>query len=158
MIKIFKKNDSKLDSTTDDHGFTEAGKVKSKTTSISLEAIKCKKILELDQSIRFAGMCTPDGKLLAAEYREQVDPLLTYRELEFSAISSTIRALERNMMTEVKLGRVVYSVSAYENVKRATFSLDVDKFLLVSFERNASDDYIVGKIMAKINTFDHLIP
>jgi len=158
VIKIFKKNASKLDSTTDDNSFTEAGKVKSEITSISLEAIKCKEILELDESIRFAGMCTPDGKLLAAEYKDQVDPLLTYRELEFSAVSSTIRALERNMMTEVKLGRVIYSVSAYENVKRATFSLDVDKFLLVSFERNASDDFIVGKIMAKINTFDHLIP
>ena len=55
------------------------------------------------------------------------------------------------MMLGSKLGKVNYSVSAYDNVKRATFALDDDMYLLVSFELDAIDNMIVNKVMKEMN-------
>ena len=112
----------------------------------SPEAQKCKKILTLDKSIRFAGICSNEGKILAAEYKKGISPLFNSLELEFSATKSAIRAIERNMLG-AKLGQMFYSVTAYENVKRATFTLDDCGFLLVSFERIGNERDIVNKVL-----------
>lgn len=45
----------------------------------------------------------------------------------------------------------MYSIASYENVKRATISLDKGMFLLVSFERNADDALIINKVMNELN-------
>ncbi|MGQ0375930.1 MAG: ATP-binding protein [Nitrososphaerota archaeon] len=114
------------------------------------EAIKCKKILELDKSIRYAGICTSDGTLVASEYKKEIMPLIDGTELEFAAKLSAIRAMERDILS-TKLGRPMYSIASYENVKRATISLDKGMFLLVSFERNADDALIINKIMNEMD-------
>ena len=124
--------------------FAQLGKEKLQQTTA--EALKCKKILELDPSIRFAGICSSKGELLSAEYKSGISPLFNNIDLEFSATQSAIRALERNMMG-AKLGKMFYSVTAYENVKRATFSLDNGGFLLVSFERRGNEHDIIKKII-----------
>ena len=124
--------------------FAQIGK--EKLEEETSESIKCKKIIELDPSIRFAGICSAKGNLLAAEYKSGVTPLFNNVDLEFSATQSAIRALERNMMG-VKLGKMFYSVTAYENVKRATFSLDNGGFLLVSFETRGNEHDIIKKVI-----------
>ena len=132
---------------TDDDSTKELAEVnKGKLPPETPESIKCKKILELDPSIRFAGICSPKGNLLASEYKDGLNPLFTNVDLEFSAAQSVIRAMERNMMG-AKLGKMYYSVTAYENMKRATFTLDNDAFLLVSFERGGNEHDIINKII-----------
>ncbi len=121
-----------------------------KYEKLTHEAIKCRKILELDKSIRYAGICTADGTLVASEYKKEITPLLDNTELEFAAKFSAIRAMERNVLSD-KLGRPMYSIASYENVKRATISLDKGMFLLVSFERNADDALIINKVMNEMN-------
>ena len=122
----------------------------SKRTNLTHEAIKCKKILDLDRSIRYAGMCTADGKLIASEYKKEITPLINESELDFAAKVSAIRSIEREILSS-KLGRPMYSIASYENVKRATISLANGKFLLVSFERNADDALIINKVMNEFN-------
>jgi hypothetical protein len=46
---------------------------------ISTAASVCGQILKLDASIRFVGISTWDGEVIAAEYREGIIPLLTSR-------------------------------------------------------------------------------
>jgi len=117
---------------------------------LTQEAIKCKRILELDKSIRYAGMCASDGTLVASEYKKEITPLINGTELEFAVKLSAIRAMERDILS-TKLGRPMYSIASYENVKRATISLDKGMFLLVSFERNADDALIINKVMNEMN-------
>ena len=132
--------------TEDDSSKELAEMNKEKLPPDTPESVKCKKILELDPSIRFAGICSPKGNLLAAEYQDGLNPLFNKIDLEFSATQSAIRAMERNMMG-AKLGKMYYSVTAYENMKRATFTLDNDAFLLVSFERKGNEHEIINKII-----------
>ena len=67
----------------------------------------------------------------------------------FAASDSTIKARDRKTKAN-KLGKVVYSVTAYEDVKRATFSMADNLYLLVSYERNAEDTMIENKILPEI--------
>jgi hypothetical protein len=120
------------------------------STELTPEVIKCKKILEADKSIRYAGICTSDGTLVASEYKKEITPLINGAELDFAVKLSAIRAMERNILSD-KLGSPMYSIASYENVKRATISLDKGMFLLVSFERNADDALIINKVMNEMN-------
>jgi len=116
-----------------------------------LKIANCETILGLHKSIRFAGICTGNGKLLVSMYKKGINPLLTEKELDVSAMDSITRTHDTNTKGS-KLGKVVYSITAYEDVKRATFSMADDLFLLVSYERNVDDTMIENKILPEIST------
>jgi len=51
-----------------------------------------------------------------------------------------------NTQGREKLGQLMYSIMAYENLKRATFALD-DGVLLVSFDKSGDENKIINKII-----------
>jgi len=114
----------------------------------------CNEILEIDNCIRFAGFANNMGKIVAAQYRGELElverdsgcSLLTKEELELSAIESVLRMVtRRDMMT--KLGKPIYSFTLYEKVRRATILLETDnnsdrpRILMVSFDNNWVGSY-----------------
>lgn len=105
-------------------------------------------IFDLDESIRFVGMCSNQGRLLDVKYRNEIMPLLSDRELLYSIVKSVERINTRKE-SEGKLGPALYSVTAYANVKRATIPADGD-LLFVSFERNGNEFKILNKILKQI--------
>ena len=149
MNKQQKEPSHKTGHKTNDNASSQDTHVNSEL-KLTQEAIKCKRILEVDKSIRYAGICTSDGTLVASEYKKEITPLINGTELEFAVKLSAIRAMERNVLSD-KLGRPMYSIASYENVKRATISLDKGMFLLVSFERNTDDALIINKVMNEMN-------
>ena len=99
----------------------------------------CSQILELDHSIRFEGFANNMGKIIAAQYRNRLDPLLTVDESVLSFIESVFRMSTRKDMRS-KLGKPIYSCTLYEKVKRATILLDNKDhpILMVSFDSDIS--------------------
>ncbi|MGB7954365.1 MAG: hypothetical protein WCF23_10310 [Candidatus Nitrosopolaris sp.] len=97
----------------------------------------CNQILELDNSIRFAGFANNMGRIIAARYRNKLDPLLTVDESELSFIESVLRMSTRIDM-RTKLGKPIYSSTLYQKVKRATILLDNKDYPMpmVSFEND----------------------
>ena len=97
----------------------------------------CNQILELDNSIRFAGFANNMGKIIAARYRNKLDPLLTVDESELSFIESVLRMSTRIDMIS-KLGKPIYSSTLYKKVKRTTILLDNKDYpiLMVSFDND----------------------
>jgi hypothetical protein len=93
--------------------------------------------LDLDNSIRFVGFINNKGTVIAYEYREGLDPLLRTNESELSFIDTVLRMRTRKDM-EPKLGKVIYSLTLYEKVKRATIMPDneEDPILMVSLDVN----------------------
>jgi hypothetical protein len=107
------------------------------------------RILDLDEGIRFAGIVDRKaGKLVAAQSRKGVNSLLSDHEVTVSVIQSLIRMDTRRTL-ENKLGRVIYSFTSYENVKRASIPIgDGRNMLVLSFETRADHDRIIcEKIM-----------
>jgi hypothetical protein len=134
----------------------------------------CLNIIGLDDAIRFAGIASMNNsKILAAEYRKDLFPLLTATESELSIMQSLIRMSIRKTL-EQRLGRIIYATAVYEKVKRSTISMrnrknnnnsnntnrealvrkgqpenkdkgNEDTFLMVSFEKEADHDAIITK-------------
>ena len=104
----------------------------------------CKKIIELDSSIRFAGIPNKFGKQIVVEYRQGLVPLLTESESELYAIESVMRMNTRKDY-ESKLGRPIYSFTLYEKIKRTTISLDNKDYpiLMVSFDIEVDHESII---------------
>jgi hypothetical protein len=97
----------------------------------------CRRVLELDNSIRFAGFVNTMGTVIVYQYRDELDPLLETNESELSFIETVLRMRTRQDM-EPKLGKVTYSLTSYEKVKRATILPDneEDPILMVSLDNN----------------------
>ena len=116
----------------------------------------CDKVIELDNSIRFAGFANNAGKIIAYKYRKGLDPLLKSNESELSFIDSALRMRTRKDM-EPKLGRAIYSITLYEKVKRATISFDNEDYpiLMISLDnsnqRSDHESLILDRILPLVS-------
>ena len=106
----------------------------------------CRKIIDMDNKIRFAGIPNKFGKQIVVEYRKGLDSLLTDSESELYAIETVIRMNTRKDF-ESKLGKPIYSFTLYEKLKRVTIPLDNKDYpiLMVSFDIEADDESIILK-------------
>lgn len=113
----------------------------------------CQNIIELDKTIRFAGIANMRRTIISAKYRAGLIPLLTQEETIGSVEQSVLRMTTRRLM-EAKLGKTIYSITFYEKVKRAVIPIgkDGDFILMVSFDNEADYDSIIrNKIMPYIS-------
>jgi hypothetical protein len=119
----------------------------------------CRQILMTDNSIRFAGVASKLGKIVASEFRKGVKPLLTGEEVEGSAIKSVLRMKTREDY-ESKLGRAIYTFTLYEQVKRASIPLVHDSYALVllSFDNYARHEEIILKKILPLLRNNKLVP
>ncbi len=104
----------------------------------------CDNILAVDGSIRVAGIADKMGRVISYRVRKDVTQLLTLEEVKGSVIKSVLRMKTREDY-ESKLGRVIYTFTLYEKVKRASIPIQNDEYvlLIVSFERNADHERII---------------
>ena len=104
----------------------------------------CSQILELDISIRFAGIANNMGTLIAYRLRKGLVPLLDEGELQNSIMKTVLRMKTREDY-ESKLGDVIYTFALYKRVKRASIPLDHPDLavLTMSFDMAADQDSII---------------
>ena len=117
----------------------------------------CKQILDLDTSIRFAGVSYTLGKSIMKEYRRGVVPLLSKQEEESSLVQAAIRMAARKVF-EPKMGKTIYAFALYEKVKRATIPLSNDLILMVSFDIEADHEPIILLKVIPLDKKHGLIP
>jgi hypothetical protein len=104
----------------------------------------CKQIIQSDNSIRFVGIADKYGKQVAVNYREGLVPYLDQTESEIYSIDTVMRMNSRLEM-ESKLGKVIYSFTLYEKLKRATIYVgNIDyPVLMTSFDTYSDHDSII---------------
>jgi hypothetical protein len=104
----------------------------------------CNQVLELDKSIRFAGVANNMGTLIAYKLRKGLVPLLNEEDLRNNIMKTVLRMKTREDY-ESKLGDVIYTFALYKRVKRATIPLDYPDLavLTVSFDMAADQDIII---------------
>lgn len=109
----------------------------------------CKQIIRSDDSIRFVGIADKYGKQVAFNYREGLVPYLNQTESEIYSMDTVMRMNSRLEM-ESRLGKVIYSFTLYEKLKRATIYVgNVDyPVLMASFDTHSDhDNIILNKIL-----------
>src|ERR687892_818391 len=104
----------------------------------------CNQVLQLDKSIRFAGIANNMGTLIAYKLRKGIVPMLNEEELQNNIMKTVLRMKTREDY-ESKLGDVIYTFALYKRVKRATIPLDHPDLavLTVSFDMAANQDSII---------------
>ncbi|HKG70761.1 MAG TPA: hypothetical protein VKA87_02625 [Nitrososphaeraceae archaeon] len=115
----------------------------------------CQLILEADESIRFVGIATLTGAILAMKYRANLIPLLTQEETA-SAVKYSVWRVESRRVLEEKIGRTLYVIATYEKVKRATIPMGQEgqSILIISFDKESDADSIIrNKILTIIKPY-----
>jgi hypothetical protein len=104
----------------------------------------CNQVLQLDKSIRFAGIANNMGILVAYKLREGLIPLLNEQEIQNSIMKTVLRMKTREDY-ESKLGDAIYAFTLYKRIKRASIPLDHSDLavLMVSFDMAANQDSII---------------
>ena len=125
--------------------------------SSSLFEDVCQNIIDLDKAIRFAGITHIMGTIIYAKYRTGLVPLLTQQETIESVEHSVLRMSTRKLM-EAKLGKILYSITFYEKVKRAVLPIgkNGDFILIVSFDNEADHDSIIHNKIIPLISYDQL--
>ena len=115
----------------------------------------CQLILEADESIRFVGIATFTGAILARKYRANLIPLLTQEETASSIKYSAWRVESRRVLEE-KLGKTLYVIATYEKIKRATIPVGQEgqSILVISFDIESDAESIIrNKILTIIKPY-----
>ncbi len=115
----------------------------------------CQLILGADESIRFVGIASLTGAILAMKYRANLTPLLTQEETA-SSIKYSVWRMESRRELEEKLGRTLYVVATYEKLKRATIPVGHDgkSILIISFDNACDAESIIrNKILTIIKPY-----
>src|ERR687896_1058521 len=113
----------------------------------------CNQVLQLDKSIRFAGVANNMGTLIAYKLRKGLVSLLNEEELRNNIMKTVLRMKTREDY-ESKLGDVIYTFALYKRVKRASIPLDHPDLavLTMSFDMAANQDSIImDKILPVLN-------
>jgi hypothetical protein len=111
----------------------------------------CQLILGVDESIRFVGIASLNGAILAMKYRANLIPLLTQEETT-SSIKYSVWRMESRRILEEKLGKTLYVVATYEKLKRATIPVGQDgqSILIISFDIESDAESIIRNKVLKI--------
>jgi hypothetical protein len=115
----------------------------------------CQLILSADESIRFVGIATITGAILAMKYRANLVPLLTQEETA-SSIKHSVWRVESRRVLEEKLGKTLYVIATYEKIKRATIPVGQEgqSILVISFDNDSDADSIIrNKILTIIKPY-----
>lgn len=102
-----------------------------------------KKILNLDESIRFVGRIK-DSKITAFVRRENADPLLDEEMSNLAHYQVSVKASMEEMFNE-SLGKTNWIITSKERVKLVTLFLD-DGLIILSMENDGEHDKIIKKI------------
>jgi hypothetical protein len=121
--------------------------------SINIPDNAPRRILDLDESIRFVAFTDRFGTKMISEQRKGLEPLLTEDELKQQA---TVSAQMMNTIKGLrpKLGSPICSSTLYEKVKWATILLDNTKeydLLMLSFDIGLDhESVILNKILPMV--------
>jgi hypothetical protein len=106
----------------------------------------CKNIFELDQRVRFAGVCDDSGEIKYGGQRDGTKNILSPEETKKSNLQALARWGLRNSLSP-KTGKGKYAMAEYEKIKRITVPLGNDHLLLVTTEVDANHTQIIQEIL-----------
>lgn len=111
----------------------------------------CDRIMKIDRNIRFVGIVSNKGEVIAGGFCNGVEPLLSGQDEQQMYIQSLS---SMNMLRDFRssLGEVVYSITEYKKVALVTFPLS-DGILCLSSSSEANIGKIKERALKVINSF-----
>ena len=112
----------------------------------------CEKIYSINQHIRFAGVITKMGRLVAGGMRSDMESLEDKEDSSKLYVQFALMTEMRKDFDEI-FGKAIYSFTEREKIKLASFPLDDNHILRVSIEKKEKDHArIIQSILNIIET------
>jgi hypothetical protein len=128
--------------------------VKARSVAIDYEFLStfCQHAVDVDVSIRWAGIVNKNGVIIAQQKRRGLNLLLTEEENEDYAATAIARQRTRGKF-ETKIGRMHYAFGRYEKLHRATIPINQSAYLLVTIdvEQKGFDSLIMEGIIPLVD-------
>lgn len=111
----------------------------------------CKKILELDSQVRFAGVANSKGEMIAGGHKENVEQILVDDEV---GMSIHYALQKRDLYTNLayKIGHEKSSITEYEKVTLISIPLNSQELCLVSTEPRADYLKIIDYVLSSLDS------
>ena len=108
-------------------------------------------IIGIDENIRFATVCNMSGKIEATKQRDGVEKYLTIEETEESLKHAANAWIFSRTPHFKKIGKGLYTLSAYEKMKRVTVPLEDGFLLLATMDIKGEQSKIMDKILGQVH-------
>ncbi len=100
-------------------------------------------IMESSKDVRFAAISDMNEKILWSSTRTDVKHILTLEETK-ETLKRAISAWKSRFNITHKVGREMYTITAYDKIKRVTIPLDKDHMLFITLDNECTAKY--GKL------------
>ena len=116
-------------------------------------------LMDFNDDIRFAAICDKNGEILWNSKRNNVKPLVPIADTKKTLLRALNAWDERSKISKL-VGRGMYTIAAYEKIKRITIPLNDKHVLFISVDNaptNASNKKSyghlveIGKIMSIVD-------
>lgn len=102
-------------------------------------------IMEFNPLVRFAAVTDADGEILWHSVRNDVKNIVPLDKTKKTIRRAAKSWKEREEIAEIA-GRGMYTISAYENIKRITIPVDKKYLLFISTDNKPEKDGNYGKL------------
>lgn len=104
-------------------------------------------LMDFNPLVRFSAVCSKDGKIEWSSQREDVTNIIPIEKTKASIIRAVESWKAREELSENGTGRGMYTITAYEKIKRITIPLDDDHILFISTDNTPKGDKDYGKLV-----------
>ena len=108
-------------------------------------------IVDQDENIRFATVCNMAGDMEVIKQREGIENLLTTQETHESLKDAANAWIHSRTPHFKKVGKGLYTVTAYEKLKRATIPLEDGYLLLATMDNTADSNKTIDGILKQVH-------
>jgi len=115
-----------------------------------------KKILEMDENIRYVAVSNMEGDLLASTSQENTDLLLSPEDTK-ETLQHAVSAWKSRMKHYDKIGEGLYTLAVYEKLRRATIPLPSGNLLLVTIDNSGGQKQIIDRILNIVKFHDYTV-
>ncbi len=104
-------------------------------------------LMDFNPLVRFTAVCSTDGEIEWSSKRDDVTNIIPLEETKASIKRAAESWKARKKLSENGIGRGMYTITAYEKIKRITIPLDDDHILFISTDNEPKKENDYGKLV-----------
>ena len=115
-----------------------------------------RKIIEMDENIRFAAVSNMNGAVLSSTSKSNTDLLLSPEDTK-ETLQHAVSAWKSRMKHYEKIGEGLYTLAVYEKLRRVTIPLPSGNLLLVTIDNSGGQKQIIDRILNLVKFHDYTV-
>ena len=103
-------------------------------------------LMEFNPLVRFTAICSKNGEVEWSSQRDGITNIIPLDETKASIIRASEAWKAREELSQSGTGRGMYTITAYEKIKRITIPLDDEHILFISTDNTPKKEKDYGKL------------